>query len=162
MDFLTILLGLAAVVLVLGGLVGTVYPMLPGPPLVFCGLWMGAWLGDFERVGPYTVLALAALAALAQLLDFVASALGAQRVGASRRAVAGAVLGAMVGILFGIPGLLLGPFLGAVAGELMARGGLTQATTVGLATWAGLIVGVIVKLALSLAMIGVYCTAWLW
>lgn len=161
MDFLTILLALAATALVLIGLAGTLHPALPGPPLVLCGLWMGAWLGDFERVGGYTVLVLAAIAVLAQLLDFIASALGAKHVGASRQAMVGAVLGALVGIFFGIPGLLLGPFLGAVGGELMARGGITHATRVGLATWAGLLVGVVVKLALSLSMVGLFCLAWL-
>lgn len=161
MEVLSILLGLVAAVLVAGGLVGTLHPMLPGPPLVFCGLWMGAWLGDFERVGGYTVLVLAVLAILAQLLDFVASALGARHVGASREAVLGAVLGAVVGLFFGLPGLLLGPFVGAVSGELLAHDGITRATKVGIATWIGQLAGVLMKLALSMTMIGVFLFAWI-
>jgi uncharacterized protein len=158
---LEILLGSVAVLLVLGGLAGAIHPLLPGPPLVFLGLWMGAWLGDYERVGGRAVLALAALAALAQLLDFLASALGAKRMGASRRAVVGAVLGTVVGLFFGLPGLLLGPFVGAVAGELSASGGIERSTRVGLATWAGQIAGVLMKLALSLFMVGLFILLWL-
>ncbi len=161
MDYLTILLGLVAAALVIGGLVGTVYPLIPGPPLVFLGLWMGAWIGDFERVGGAMVVVLAVLATLAQVLDFIASALGAKRVRASREAVIGAFLGAVVGIFLGLPGLILGPFVGAVGGELLARGGIGQATKVGVATWVGLVVGVLVKLALSLSMIGLFLLAWL-
>jgi uncharacterized protein len=160
MEPLTILLGAAAALLVLGGLAGAFVPVLPGPPLVFLGLWLAAWLGGFERVSGYTVAFLAFLAALAVLLDVVAGALGAKRVGASRLAALGAVMGAVVGLFFGLPGLLLGPFAGAVIGELLARGGMLKAANVGMATWAGLVFGAFAKLFLSLLMVGVFAVAW--
>ena len=90
-----------------------------------------------------------------------ASLLGAKRVGASPKAVLGATLGSVVGIFFGLPGLILGPFIGAVIGELGARRGLDQAAASGVATWVGLLLGTIAKLAIGLAMIGVFAFAWL-
>lgn len=158
---MTILLAGLAVALVLGGLAGAVYPVLPGPPLVFFGLWLGAWLAGYDQVSGMTVLVLAGIALLAMLLDLVASAFGAKRVGASGWAVGGALLGAVVGIFFGLPGLLMGPFVGAVGGELLARQGLRRAANVGLATWIGMLMGAIAKLVLSLLMIGVFVLAWI-
>lgn len=154
------LLWLAAFVLVTVGLAGTVLPLLPGVPLVFAGLWLGAWIDGYQRVGIWTLLLLGLLVLLSFVVDFAATALGAQRVGASRKAVAGALIGTVIGIFFGLPGLLLGPFVGAVIGELSARRTLDQAAVVGVATWIGLIFGTLAKLALVLAMIGVFVLAY--
>lgn len=157
---LTPLLWIAVVALVGVGLAGTVLPALPGTPLVFLGLWLAAWIDGYARVSGWTLAVLAVLVALSVVIDFAASALGARRVGASPRAISGAVLGTFVGLLFGIPGLLLGPFVGAVLGELSARRDLEQAARAGVATWLGLLFGTIAKLALSLAMVGIFVFAW--
>lgn len=155
-----VLLWLAVVALVAIGLAGAVLPALPGVPLVFAGLWLGAWIDDYARVGVPTLVVLGVLVVIAVLIDFLASALGAQRVGASRQAIWGSVLGSMVGLFFGLPGIILGPFIGAVVGELSARSGVSQAANVGLATWLGLLFGTIAKLALSLAMLGIFLFAY--
>ena len=142
------------------GLAGAVLPALPGVPLVFGGLWLAAWIDDYARVGGWTIGVLGVLTMLAFVVDFAATALGAKKVGASRQAIAGAALGTFVGIFFGLPGLLLGPFIGAVAGELAARGRVGQAMDVGVATWMGLLFGTLAKLALSLAMVGIFVAAY--
>jgi len=160
MDPTIVLLWLLAVLLVLVGLVGAVLPALPGVPLVFAGLWLAAWIDDYAQVSGPTLAVLGVLTVLAMAVDLVASALGAKRVGASRQAIAGAAIGAVVGLFFGLPGLLLGPFVGAVAGELSSRGNVEQATRVGVATWMGLLFGTLAKLALSLAMLGVFAFAY--
>lgn len=156
-----LLLWLLALALVLGGCVGVIVPALPGVPMVFLGLWLAAWINDYARVGNWTLALLGSLTVLAVVTDLVASALGARRVGASTQAIWGAVLGSLVGLFFGLAGLLLGPFIGAVAGELAARGGLDQATRVGVATWLGLLLGTLLKLAITLTMLGVFAFAWL-
>lgn len=161
MDALTIVYALLAIVLVLGGLIGAVYPMLPGPPLVFAGLWLGAYADQYQHAGFKTLVLIAVLGGVGVLLDFVAASFGAKRVGASPLAVTGATLGTIVGLFFGIPGLLLGPFLGAVLGELYAQQTLHQAAKSGLGTWLGLLLGTIAKLALSFMMIGVFAFAWI-
>lgn len=154
------MLWLLAGALVLAGLAGAVLPALPGVPLVFGGLWLAAWIDDYARVSGWTLGVLGVLTVIALGVDFAATALGAKKVGASRQAIAGAALGTFVGIFFGLPGLLLGPFIGAVAGELAARGHVGQAMDVGVATWMGLLFGTLAKLALSLAMVGIFVAAY--
>lgn len=149
-----------ALLVVLIGCAGVIVPVLPGVPLVFVGLWWAAWIDDYARVGQWSLLVLGALTLLAVVTDFLASALGAKRVGASAQAIWGAVLGSLVGLFFGLPGLLLGPFIGAVTGEMIARGGIDQAARVGVATWLGLLLGTLLKLAITLTMLGVFAVAW--
>jgi hypothetical protein len=156
-----VLLWLAAIALVGVGLAGVVVPALPGVPMIFIGLWLAAWIDDYTRVGVVTLVALGVIVALAIVIDFAASALGAKRVGASQQAIWGSLLGSLVGLFFGLPGLVLGPFVGAVLGELSARRSLGQATNVGIATWMGLLFGTLAKLALSLAMLGIFVFAYL-
>ena len=145
-----------AVILVVTGLAGLVLPALPGPLLLFAGLWMAAWAEQFAYVGVMTLVGLGIMAALATLADFVAGAFGARRYGASIRSVVGAALGAVVGIFFGLPGLLLGPFIGAVLGELSARKGLVAAGRAGWGATLGLVLGSAAKLALGFAMLGLF------
>ena len=154
------LLWILAATLVLTGLVGVVLPALPGTPLIFLGLLVAAWIDDFQRVSGLTVAILGALAALAWLVDFVAASLGAKRAGASGLAVVGAVLGTVAGLFFGFVGLLFGPLLGAVTGELIAGRDSSQATKAGLATWVGLVFGIAAKVTLAFTMIGVFATAY--
>lgn len=149
-----------AAVLVLAGLAGAVLPALPGVPLVFAGLLVAAWADDFERVTWLPLVVLGLLTGLSFVIDFAATALGAQRVGATRLAVVGALLGTVAGIFLGIPGLILGPFVGAVVGEMISHGKVEQATRAGLATWMGLIFGTLSKLALVFAMLGVFALAY--
>ena len=154
-----------ALLLVLAGIAGTVLPAIPGLPLVFAGMLLAAWAGGFEQIGVGTLLVLAALTALSIGIDFLASAAGAKRGGASRMAVLGAVIGTVAGLFFGIIGVFAGPFVGAVVGELIARRGidrdkLGQATKVGFGSWFGIFVGTVLKLTLAFAMIGIFAIAW--
>jgi uncharacterized protein len=142
-------------VLVVVGLAGTILHALPGPILVFAGILVAAWGDGFTRIGAGTLFVLAVLTAAAYAIDFVASALGVRRAGASPRAVVGAALGAVAGIFFGLPGLILGPFLGALAAELTVKGDLRAASRAGLAAWIGFVVGTALKLTLVFAMIGI-------
>lgn len=153
---LSLALWLVVALLVVAGVVGVVLPILPGAWLVFAGLLLGAWIDDFEQVGPWTLGVLGALALLSAAVDFAASALGARRVGAHPRAVVGAALGGVLGLFFGLPGIVLGPFVGAVAGELSVRSSLERAGQVGVATWLGLLLGGAVKLAIVMTMLGIF------
>lgn len=146
-------LGLAMVVI---GLAGAVLPALPGLPLVFGGLWLLAWAGDYAEVGAFTLGVLAALTAIGLALEFIASSIGAKGVGASPQAVAGATLGTFVGMFFGLPGLVLGPFAGAVLGEIRARRSVGQAARSGVGAWVGLLLGIIAKLVIAFVMVGVF------
>lgn len=155
-----ILLWALAAIMVVIGLAGTLLPALPGAPLVFCGLLLAAWIGDFQRIGWPTLTILAILTAFAIAVDFIATMLGAKRVGASKLALLGAAVGSIVGIFFGLVGIFVLPFIGAVIGELIERKGMQQAAKVGLATWLGILFGALAKLALALTMIGVFVIAY--
>lgn len=150
-----------AALLIVAGLVGTVLPALPGVPLVFLGMLLAAWADHFTHAGAFTLGVLGTLTVLALIIDFAAGILGAQRVGASRRAVIGAALGTVIGIFFGLPGLLLGPFVGALLGELSAGGTLHKATSVGVGAWLGFIVGTVAKLGICFAMLGIFALAFI-
>ncbi|MCC6594533.1 MAG: DUF456 domain-containing protein [Xanthomonadales bacterium] len=156
-----ILLYLLAALLVIAGIAGSVVPALPGLPLVFAGLFLAAWLGDFQQVGWLALGLLGGLMLLALAVDLVASLLGTRRFGASGLAVLGAAVGTVVGLFFGLPGLLLGPFVGALGGELLAGRGFEQAARAGVGAWLGFLIGTLAKLALAFSMLGVYLLAWL-
>jgi len=147
--------------LILAGIAGAVLPVLPGVPLVFAGMWLAAWTDHYQHIGTFTLILLGVLALIALLIDFFASLLGAKRVGASTRALWGASIGALVGLFFGLPGLLLGPFAGAVIGELSSGSRMQQATRVGVGTWLGLLFGTLAKLALCFTMLGVFVFSFL-
>ena len=153
---LSILWWVLATLLVLAGLAGLFVPVLPGAVLIFGGLAVAAWAEDFAFVGWKTLTALAVLALLTYPADFLAGAFGARRYGASPRAVTGAVVGAVVGIFFGLVGVLLGPFIGAVIGEFSTQRHLGRAGRAGFGATLGLVIGVAAKLALALAMLGVF------
>ncbi|MDI1253570.1 DUF456 domain-containing protein [Thermomonas sp.] len=156
---------LIAAALILIGLIGTVLPALPGLPLVFAGMLLAAWAGGFEQVGIPMLVVLGVLTLVSLVVDFWATALGAKRVGASRKAIIGAMLGTFPGLFFGPLGLLLGPFVGALVGELLHRrrlGGsdLGDAAKIGFGTWLGILFGVVLKLGLAFAMLGLFALAW--
>jgi hypothetical protein len=151
----TILWWLLAGLVVIAGLAGTVIPALPGVPLVFAGLFLGAWIGNFETIGWITIGVLAMLAIVAWAVDFLAGALGAKYLGASSRAFWGATFGAIAGIFFGLPGIVLGPFIGAVLGELSVGSDLLQSGRSGLGAWLGMVVATAAKLAITFLMIGI-------
>lgn len=160
-----VLLYILAAVLIVVGLLGVILPALPGLPLVYGGMLLAAWTDGFERISVFTLVVLGILTLLSLLIDFVATAMGAKRVGASRWAIVGAAIGTIAGLLFGFVGVFIAPFVGAVVGELLYRrkmsgNHLGDAAKIGLGTWLGIIFGVIVKLALGFAMLGLFFIAW--
>ena len=155
MDTVTIVLWIAAGVLIAIGALGMVLPILPGAPLIFMGALLAAWAEDFVYLGWGTLTVLGVLTGLGLAVDFIAGAFGAKRFGASRRAVTGATLGALIGLFFGIAGVLVGPFVGAVVGELSVRRNLAAAGRVGVGAALGLALGTAAKLAIAFAMVGV-------
>lgn len=161
----TTLYYLLAILLVVVGIAGTILPALPGLPLVFAGMLLAAWAGDFQQVGMPMLVVLGLLTLFSLAVDFSATALGAKRVGASRLAIIGAMLGTFGGLFFGPLGLLLGPFVGAIGGELIHRRSLHkqdlgQAAKIGVGTWFGILFGTVLKLALAFTMLGLFAFAW--
>lgn len=151
---------IGGILLVLLGIVGIILPVLPGVVLVYLGLFCVAWSDGFVRVGWITLTILLLIGAVAWVIDFVTTAYGARRLGASRWAALGAAIGMLIGLWFGIPGILLGPFLGALGVELIIHKDIREASKAGLGTWLGLLVGTALKLALVFTMIGIFVIAY--
>ena len=156
---MTILLWVIGVVLVIIGLIGTVLPALPGAMLIVAGLVLAAWADGFARVGVWTLVAIGVIGAASYLVDFAAAALGTKKMGASPRAMVGAGLGTLLGLFLGLPGIIIGPFIGAVIGELTVHRDLAKVGKAGLAAWIGFAVGMAVKVGIAFLMIAIFLSA---
>jgi uncharacterized protein len=157
-----ILLYVIAAVTIIAGLVGAIVPALPGIPLIFSGIWLLAGVDGYRHLGLGWLLGIGAVGAVGLVVDLLAGALGAKRAGASKQAVWGALAGTAIGLFLGITGLLLGPFVGAVLGELAAGNSVQRSTRVGVSAWLGLIFGTIIKLVSSLMMVALLGVGWWW
>lgn len=152
-------LWIVSVLLMAVGVAGTVLPVLPGTALVLAGMLLGAWIDDFTRVGVPTLVVATVLALASWVLDYVAGLLGAKRVGASREAIVGAAVGTVVGLFMGLVGVFFMPLVGAAAGEYLARRDHQGAVKVGVATWVGIMAGIIAKVVIAFMMIGLFIVA---
>jgi uncharacterized protein YqgC (DUF456 family) len=139
---------------VLLGVAGSILPILPGPPMVFACAFGYAWITGFKYLGAVSLVLLGTLVLVNLLFDQLAGAWGAARVGASRQAVVMAFVLGLIGFIFGPLWLVFVlPILGAAIVEL------TLGRTVGRALWsaggvgAGNLMNVVVKLAISVAMV---------
>jgi uncharacterized protein YqgC (DUF456 family) len=158
---MTALLWTLAILMVVLGLVGVVMPALPGHMLILAGLGLAAYADGFRHVSGWTLGVIAAIAVASYGIDFAAAALSTRKLGASRRAMAGAAIGTLGGFFFGLPGLIAGPFVGAVIGELTATNDVRQAGRAGMAAAIGFAIGTAVKVALAFVMIAIFAAAFL-
>lgn len=156
---LTVTLWLLSTTLIVVGIIGTVLPALPGVLFVFAGILLGAWIDDFSIVSVGSVVATGIIAILAWALDYVAGIMGAKKVGASRQAIIGSLIGTVAGVFSGLWGLLFMPLLGAAIGQYLYDRDLIRAGNVGIATWLGMVAGMLAKIALSFLMIGIFVVA---
>lgn len=134
------------------GLAGCILPMLPGPPLA----WLGMLLLRFtDRVDfSVTELVVSALVVIATLvLDYFTPMIGAKKFGGGKYGNRGCVIGTIVGMFFLPLGLILGPFLGAVIGELIAGKPFRAALKAGFGSFVGFLFGTLIKLAVCLYFI---------
>lgn len=147
--------------LLVAGLAGSLLPFLPGTPLILAAALVHGLATDFSPIGAGRLLALAGLTAVSYLLDYVAGAAGAKQFGGSAWAVVGALAGGVVGLWFGPPGLLIGPVVGAVAGELLKSGEVEHSLKAGFGALIGMVVALLARFALAVTMVGLVLW-WLW
>ncbi len=145
-DWLFVLLWLAALLL-------TFVPMMPATLIIWGAALLHEALVGFSEMSGGDWFWLIALGLLAMILDNVAAALGAKRYGAGRAGIWGAVIGALVGVIaLGPVGVVVGPFLGALAAELIGgkEGGAALRAAWG--SLVGVLGGVLIKALIHLAM----------
>lgn len=139
-----------AAVLYAVGLVGCFVPVLPGPPVAYVGFL--CWLGAAHAFGWRVAAFAGAVVVLATVLDMVVPGWGARKFHSTRWGAWGAVAGALAGAFFFPAGLLLGPFAGAVAGELLAGRPFGEAAMGGVGAMLGFLFGLAAKLSACLFM----------
>lgn len=140
-----------AFVLLIVGVCACVVPVLPGPLVAFLGL-----LCLLKTPYPPATAGLVVFGVLTfavGILDNVIPALGAKSFDCTRWGTVGCFIGTLVGLFFFPFGLLLGPFLGALAGELIARRTFMQALRGSLGALLGFLAGVVLKTCATSAML---------
>ena len=132
-----------AIVLMIVGLIGCLIPIVPGPAVAYCGLL--CMIPTSKAPSSLAIVAFGVAALVVTVLDYVVPTLGAKRFKCSKFGTWGCVIGTLVGIFFFPLGLLLGPFCGAVLGELLARKRAGEALWGGLGAFLGFLSGVLLK-----------------
>jgi len=148
MDTLWLILG---IVLVIGGLAGCILPFLPGPPLGYAALL----LLQLRTDPPFSTTFLvtwAIVAGAVTLLDYVIPIYGTRKFGGTSYGIWGCTIGLIVGLWFGPVGIILGPFMGAFIGEMIASNNSGLAFKAALGSFIGFLFGTLLKLVVCLVM----------
>ncbi len=154
MDILLITIGL---ILCLVGIVGSILPVLPGPPFGWLGLLCleltGAIPNNYWFLGFTFVIAIGIF-----ILDYFMPSISTKKFGGSKAGAIGAIVGLIVGLLSPIPfGFLIGPFVGAFIGELVfnkTEG--KQALKAAFGSFLGFIASTFMKLLVSFIFLGLF------
>lgn len=156
--FLQMLIWATVLLFFLAGLAGSIIPGVPGPPLIFAGTLIYALATRFEKVGWFTLLILGIIAALAQIVDYLAAVYGVKKLGGSKWGMWGSILGGLIGLFIAnIPGMIVGLFAGAFFMELWkGNKDLFSSTKVGWGSLMGFLGGTLMKVIFSLIMIGIF------
>ena len=142
------------VVLMALGLIGVILPIFPGAAVILgAAILHRAMLGPEKSISWVSLGIMVALTLASYAVDFFGSWYGARRFGATRWGLVGAATGAVIGLFFGLPGLILGPIMGAFAGEMVGGKRLIAAGRAGWGALLGNLAGTLAKLLIALAMI---------
>lgn len=129
------------------GFLGCVVPVLPGPTIAFAALFLALAVGDHSLPSGRLLVVAGAVTAAVTALDYVVPALGAKRFHCSRSGTFGCLLGTVAGLFFMPFGIFLGPFLGALAGELLAGKRLGASMKGAFGAFLGFLFGIVLKFA---------------
>jgi uncharacterized protein len=145
---------LIAIALMAIGLIGTLLPVVPGAIIILAAAVIHQiMLGSEKSLGWWNIGALVLLTLLSYALEFSGGYFGAKRFGATKWGAFGAMIGAIAGLFFPFPGLIVGPVVGAIAGELVAGKRLLSAGRAGWGTLLGNLAGILGKLTIGLVMV---------
>jgi len=138
-----------AFILLFLGLLGSMVPGLPGPPLSYIGILLIHFFTGTQFSTSF-LLIWAVIVILVFLFDYFIQVWGVKKFGGERKAIKGTFLGLFMGLLFPPIGLLIGPFCGAFIGALLeVRGDNNRALKVAIGSFIGFVTGTILKLVIS-------------
>ena len=146
-DIFLVILGLC---LLVGGWVGCILPVMPGPPMSYIALLLlqATRFADFS--GKFLLIT-AAITIVVTIIDFILPVWGTRKWGGSRAGTVGAILGLIVGLFFPPVGIIVGPFAGAVVCELIAGSNKDAALKSGFGSFVGFITGAVMKVTVCAA-----------
>ncbi|PLX23786.1 MAG: DUF456 domain-containing protein, partial [Salinivirgaceae bacterium] len=146
-------------VLLLIGLIGCILPIIPGPPISFVGLLVLEATETVDFSGEFLIL-MFVLAAAVTALDFIIPIWGTKKFGGTKAGVIGSTIGLIAGLIFFPPlGIIIGPFAGAVIGEMINNDDFNKALKSGLGSFIGFLLGTGLKLIVSSVMVFYYFKA---
>lgn len=146
MDIFLIVLGS---VFIISGILGCVLPIIPGPPLSYIGLLLLHFTRGYQFSSKFLII-WAIITVVVYALDYLIPAWGTKKFGGSRRGVWGSIIGLVIGLFFFPPfGIIIGPFIGAVVGELTAGQESKAALKSGFGSFIGFLLGTLLKLITS-------------
>ncbi|MCU0456234.1 MAG: DUF456 domain-containing protein [Bacteroidales bacterium] len=157
MDYFLLISG---IVLMLIGIIGCLVPVLPGPPLSYIGIIL-LHLSRFGQFSKTTLIVLGAVTIVVTVLDYIVPIWGTRKFGGSKYGVRGATVGLIIGFFLGPAGIIIGPLLGAIVGELIFRDDMKYAIKAGFGSLLGFLTGVGLKLAASLIMTFYFFKEWI-
>lgn len=144
-----IFLSIVAILCGLIGIIGSVIPILPGPMLSFFGMLCCYWT-DFSTISSKSLWIWGIISVVVGILDYFLPGYFSKVLGGTRAGVLGATIGVFVGLFLGPFGIILGPFAGAVIGELMNNNeNLDKAVVVGFGSLISFIAGSGIKIIVA-------------
>ncbi|MBI5009714.1 MAG: DUF456 domain-containing protein [Bacteroidia bacterium] len=151
---------IAGILLMILGIIGCLVPVLPGPPFSFLGILFL----HFSKFGHFTNIALITMGGIAlvvTILDYVVPVWGTKKFGGSKYGIRGATIGLVIGLFLGPLGLIIGPLLGAFAGELIFKDDINYALKAGFGSLLGFLTGIGLKLVASFIMTFYFFKEWI-
>ena len=139
-----ILLFIIAFILIVLGIMGCIVPMLPGIPLSYAGILLLHITDRVQFSNSQLIIWLVIVIAL-QVIDYITPMLGSKFSGGTTYANRGCIAGTIIGLFFMPWGIVMGPFLGAVAGELLGGSDLPHAIRAGIGSLVGFLLGTLLK-----------------
>ena len=150
MEYVLIIVGVICTVV---GIIGCIFPAIPGPPVSYAALILLQFAKEEPVFSKSFLVKFAILTIVVSLGDYFLPLLGAKKYGTTKYGIWGAIIGMIAGIIFFPPfGIILGLFIGAIIGELIAGKENSMALKAGLVTFIGSITAVFIKLSLSLVI----------
>ena len=139
-----ILLIVFAFLLLVAGIAGCVLPLLPGPPLAYAGMLLLHLTDKVHFTTPQLVIWLVVVIVL-QVVDYITPLLGSKYSGGTSFGNRGCMAGTLLGLFFMPWGVIVGPFIGAVVGEMLGGQDLSHAIRAGIGTLLGFLFGTLLK-----------------
>ncbi|WP_299102230.1 DUF456 domain-containing protein [uncultured Winogradskyella sp.] len=151
-----IFLVLAALLLIILGIVGSFLPILPGPLTSWAGLLVLDFTDGVEMSQTFLIATLV-FAIFIYILDYIIPAIGTKRFGGSKAGMIGTTLGLIIGILSPIPfGIIIGPFIGALIGEMIHRNDIDKALKAAFGSFLGFIASTFMKFVVAIIYLGFF------